>query len=92
VPYSASGQYFPPAVRYTLGKPAPEFISRPQRTFPRVATGAGMTKGRTNGMPWNGTAPCTVGTDPVNRDHDATNLARIEAYLHVVGDKREVWR
>ena len=92
MPYSASGQYFAPAVRYTLGKPAPEFVSRPQRTFSRVATGPGMTKGRTNGMPWDGTAPCTVGADPVNRDHDATNLARLEAYLHVVGDKREVWR
>ena len=60
--FNSKGQYFAPAVRYTLGKPAPEFVSRPQRTFSRVATGPGMTKGRTNGMPWDGTSPCTVGT------------------------------
>jgi len=92
MPYSASGQYFAPAPRYTLCKPAPKFVSRPQRTFPRVVTGPGMTKGRTNGMPWDGTSPCTAGTDPVNRDHDAAQLARLEAYLHVTGDSPQEFR
>ena len=90
--FDKNGQYFAPAPRYTLCKPAPEFISRPNRTFSRTCTGPGATKGRTNGMPWGGTAPCTVGTDPVNRDHDAANLARLEAYLHVTGDAPQEFR
>lgn len=92
MPYDSKGQYFAPAVRYMRAKPAPEFVSRPNRTFARTVTGPGMTKGRTNGMPWDGTAPCTAGTDPVNRDHDAANLARIETYMHITGDAPQEFR
>ena len=92
MPYSSDGTYFPPAVRVTLCPRAPEFVSRTQRTFSRVVTGPGMTKGRTNGMPWDGTSPCTAGTDPVNRDHDAANLARLEAALHIMGDAPQEFR
>jgi hypothetical protein len=91
MPYSTSGQYFPPAVRYTLGKPAPEFVSRPQQTFSRAVTGPGMTKGRTNGMPWDGTSPCTAGADPMTTPGDS-DLARLEAYLHVSGDAPQDFR
>ena len=85
-------RYFAPAARYTLCKPAPEFVSAPNRTFSRTCTGPGMTKGRTNGMPWDGTSPCTAGSDQTNRDHNATTLARVEAYLHVVGDAPQKFR
>jgi hypothetical protein len=43
-------------------------------------------------MPWDGTSPCTAGTDPINQDHDAANLARIEAYLHITGDAPQDFR
>ena len=69
MPYSADGRYFPPAVRVTICPRTPEFVSRTQRTFSRTVTGPGMTKGRTNGMPWDGTSPCTAGSVPDSHKH-----------------------
>ena len=90
--FDSKGNYFAPAPRFTVCRPAPDYISKANRTFSRGCTGAGDNKGRTNGMPWDGTSPCTVGTDPMNRDHDAAQLARLAAYLHVTGDSPQEFR
>ena len=53
-------QYVRPPMSFTTVPARPRKANRSV-----VARGYGANAGRTNGMPWNGTSPCSAGADPM---------------------------
>ena len=57
-----------------------------------VARGYGATAGRTNGMPWDGTSPCSAGADPMAKPCPSKNVPRASDFTPVAfWDLERLW-